>query len=436
MADKHYYLGEKSRKALKELIRKSRSGGGSERPPGIRRRPGGGGSSIHIILAQVDDSDGVASGDATFLFKNAVAIKGVAPDDGAGTAQNVFGETLVNEQFVLLIKGTDGEWYPDRASGTGAQLVHFQLTENKGYADEAKLAKPILSDGTLDSGADAFYVIDPMPDGEGQFYGLAAYTDSDSTAHRAYQGVAVKITEDWNSTEVPGWLIIAMEGPASELVVALQGSYSMGGTHCNIVDAGPFGEPFGVRMPRKENASYWLTVEDDLDVASAATVGQEWWVIWNKAEEHYTFRHPVQPGTSGSGALELHYCNVTIPAATWDYTTKQGDAGFVEDAITVMDWDTSLHAAPRLDGEAEIIRDACTWSGTPFRASTTEPVWALGFWKSVTSGVSDDETVFVVVNCFDLRALPDFDKTKIQVPLHDDATGAHRLGGRICADGS
>lgn len=237
-----------------------------------------------------------------------------------------------DEEAWVIWREAAGRW-EELAAGesTGDQIIHFELTQDKSYADQAKLAKPVLTDGTLDSGADAFYVVDPMPDGAGMFYGLAAYTDGDTgaAAHDGYRGFAIKFTEDWNSTEVPGWRIIAMEGPATQLIVSLQGSYSMGGTHCLLVadDGGPWCEPFGARLPRIENDSYDVTVDDDLDLASAAQVDDVWFIHWDRNDEKYVFWRPKQVTASGGAGL----CVLTedCPGATLDtgtLTPGSGDA--------------------------------------------------------------------------------------------------------------
>lgn len=250
-----------------------------------------GGSPGNIIYAQVVGA--VATGDPTFTFDNAVAVVGSVPSGGTGTAQNQYAQEYVDNEWVFLFQNkTSGQWLTERGGTSGSQVVYFELTEDKGYADAAKLAKPVLPDGTLDSGADAFHVVDD----QNQFYGLATYTDaSPTTVHEGYRGFALRYTDDYDETEVPGFRIITMEGPAQLLLVELVGDVATAAADCNILsDPGAFGLAFRGRRPRIESAGFDLNVSDPQGVATEAKAGEKWIVTWDETNEEYIFLRPLQ----------------------------------------------------------------------------------------------------------------------------------------------
>lgn len=237
----------------------------------------------NVIYAQVVGA--VGTGTPTFTFDNAVAVVGSVPTGGTGTAQNQYAQEYVDNDWVFLFqeKSSD-QWLTERGGTSGSQVVYFELTENKSYGDAAKLAKPVLADGTMDSGADAFHVVDD----KNQFYGRAAEDGQDG-----YRGFALRFTDDY-SEGVPGFRIITMEGPAQFLVVTLDEDLASP-TDCTYAeDPAVFGLAFRGRTPAPVGAVD-VQVYDDLGAASGAESGEKWIVTWNEDDERYCFWRKLVP---------------------------------------------------------------------------------------------------------------------------------------------
>lgn len=80
----------------------------------------------NVIKAQVNVSGGVATTDATFAFDGATAIIGTAPVGGTGTAENVPGSAYVDNEFVELQQGNNGNWY---TTSIGVNLIKALVNE-------------------------------------------------------------------------------------------------------------------------------------------------------------------------------------------------------------------------------------------------------------------------------------------------------------------
>jgi hypothetical protein len=255
----------------------------------------------NVIYAQVVGA--VATGDPTFTFDNAVAVVGTAPTGGTGTAQNQYAQEYVDNEWVFLFQEKSSEqWLTERGGTSGSQVVYFELTENKSYGDAAQLAKPVLADGTLDSGADAFHVVDDT----NQFYGRAAESGADG-----YRGFGLRFTDDY-SEGVPGFRIITMEGPAQFLVVTLDEDLASP-TDCSYAeDPMKFGLAQRGRTPAPVGAVD-VQVYDDLGAASGAKSGEKWIVTWNEDDERYCFWRRL---SSAPSSLQWGEATTTITAAT------------------------------------------------------------------------------------------------------------------------
>ncbi len=251
----------------------------------------------NVIYAQVVGA--VTSGDPTFTFDNAVAVVGSIPSGGTGTAQNQYAQTYSDNDWVFLFqeKSSD-QWLTERGGTSGSQVVYFELTENKSYGDASKLAKPVLPDGTMDSGADAFHVVDD----KNQFYGRAAEGGADG-----YRGFGLRQWDDY-SEGVPGFRIITMEGPALELIATLDEDLASP-TDCTLAeDPAVFGLAQRGRIPAPVSMVD-VQVYDDIGVAAGAKSGEKWIVRWNEADERYCFWRKVEgpryitiKGTTGAVA--------------------------------------------------------------------------------------------------------------------------------------
>lgn len=394
MAQDRFSLSKNDRRLVQETIRAVKAGKGSTRPVPTRRRNRSGGGSGNIIYAQVVGT--VTSGTPTFTFDNAVAIVGSVPSGGTGTAQNQYAQEYVDNDYVILSQRKDNDqWLTERGGTSGSQVVYFELTQNKSYGDAAKLAKPVLADGTMDSGADAFHVVDD----QNQFYGRAAESGADG-----YRGFALRFNDDY-SEGVPGFRIITMEGPAQWLVVDLDVAYSGSGTDCNVLGDQPWGRPFrNSQLP----PSGVVEVQDDLSVASSAQIGDKWLVAWDEADEHYIFVLPITPPSLG---LVIGMVTATIGAATMDGSAITCTPGITTSAVTKLQWD-----------DADLIADGSAihgvnFSKTALRASTAEPLIVVG---AIKTDIPDIAEAFIVYSVYDLRMLPGFDGSKKQVATQDN----------------
>lgn len=240
------------------------------------------GQAGNVIYAQVVGA--VTSGDPTFTFDNAVAVVGSIPSGGTGTAQNQYAQTYSDNDYVFLFqeKSSD-QWLTERGGTSGSQVVYFELTQNKSYGDAAKLAKPVLPDGTMDAGADAFHVVDD----KNQFYGRAAEGGADG-----FRGFGLRQWDDY-SEGVPGFRIITMEGPALELIATLDEDLASP-TDCTLAeDPAVFGLAQRGRIPAPVSMVD-VQVYDDIGVATGAKSGEKWIVRWNEADERYCFWRRVE----------------------------------------------------------------------------------------------------------------------------------------------
>jgi hypothetical protein len=239
-----------------------------------------------MIRAQVNGA--VASSDPTGAWDNPIEI---LPSTGwtaptSGTFDNsIYQQEFLDGDIVFLWWNPDAEaWEPERGGSAGSIVVSYELTQDKGYADVAKLAKPIDDTGAIISAADAFYVVD----NRGQFYGKAA-----AGAEIGFQGIGLKISDAYSGADgtKPAYRIIAMEGPATFLVGATTGAYSGGGTPFSTHTPDLYyGKPFN---NRRVPATGSVSVFDDLDVAANIKVGERWIVKWNETDARYDFWLPL-----------------------------------------------------------------------------------------------------------------------------------------------
>src|SRR5688500_2870129 len=92
-----------------------------------------------VIRVLVNEPAGVSSGDAFFDFDNAVGQ--TAPVDGTGVAYNIYQQTYADNDVVWLFWNPNlSRWETERGGSAGSLLIYFELTEDKAYADAAKLA--------------------------------------------------------------------------------------------------------------------------------------------------------------------------------------------------------------------------------------------------------------------------------------------------------
>ena len=391
----------------------------------VRVKPSGG-SSGNIIYAQVVSN--VADSDPTFTFDNAVALVGSAPTGGTGTAQNQYAQEYLDNEWVILSQRKDnGQWLTERGGTSGSQVVYFEITEHKVYGDNAVLAKPVLADGTMDAGADEFYVVDE----KNLFYGRAAEDSEDG-----YRGFALRYTDDY-SEGVPGFRIIDMQGPAHWLIVTLTETASST-TTCSIGSDQIWGRPSrGQRLPPSGN----VEVYDDLSVASGAQSGDKWLAAWDEADEHYIFIVPISDVTPPM-IPAIAMITVDCPAmddANLDGSAKTAMPGVSSDtAATILKWKGNL--PPELEEDSNYDPMAVlNLTETELTASTSKAILKVGYiqkFHDPDAETEEEETVymFVFAGPRDIRELGGFDKPTKQIPYHDEDSANEILDGEDCPE--
>jgi hypothetical protein len=187
-------------------------------------------------------------------------------------------------------------------------------------------------------------VDDPDADGRGLFWGLAEYTDGDSEAAEwaGYRGHALLFTLDYNTTGIPGYRIIAMEGPAETVVVELDedvGATNPGEVGVNFSGAQDMaGGPFQQRRPQFTGggASPNFTAFDDSEIGPGAKSGEKWEVRWDRLAEYYVLWRKLAPNY------------IRIKGVTTG-TVGAEDSPFNVDTVAVIQGDM-----PELDGSDEL----------------------------------------------------------------------------------
>lgn len=357
-----------------------------------------GGDTGDVIYALVNGA--VGPGDPTGLFDTAQAIVGDTVTGSTGTFQNQYAQTYGdNDPVLLFYNKVTGQWLTERGGESGSQVVYFELTQNMAYADTAKLAKPVQDDGTLDAGASAFYVVDDRAiAGDGQYYGKAAYTDGDTEAasHDGYRGHAVRFIDDWNSTGVPGFRIVDMEGPGDFILVVLKEDVAADVAECDVVASNdPAGGPDADRKPRIEATTYHIVVNDDLEIAANAKDGETWVAKWDRGAAYYIFWRKVLSG--------FHVIKGTSPGVVRaDTSFTLGSPVAVQG--TLPSGTITVYCDPKI---------VCPNGQTVYaRYDVTKGSADTSHWSTADAG--NDEWI--------LKGYPQYDASKKQIVTHDAGT--------------
>jgi hypothetical protein len=387
----------------------------------------GGGVEGRIIYAQVNEASGVSSGDPTFNVDNARKVVGAIPPGGTAIAQNQYGQTYAPDEWVFLFYDPAADqWLTERGGGTsGSQVVYFELTDNMAYGDFAQLAKPVDSDGNLDTGAADFWVVDE----KNRYFGYSQYTDGDSEAETwtGYRGHALRFIDDYSGGK-PGFWIISMEGPADFIIADL--AEDLGETNPDealfdwVGNQDVSGDPFSMRRPILEG-DHTSSAFDDLGVADGALSGERWILKWSKTGEYYIFWRKCGSVTSVDGWGLLIS---TIPAVTITTTgASAGTWGSQASAVVLLDVDDTGFT-PRLDDDGNAITiTGLNCSKTALRGSSTEQIVVWG--KIISAG--GEPTHFLIPN-WDLRSLPGFNSANDQAPYHESGDSDFKLDGEAC----
>jgi hypothetical protein len=212
-------------------------------------------------------------------------------------------KTLATDEQTWVIWRPESQRYEEIVGGTAAEtMLHFEITGGTfSYADLSILVKPVDENGDVITGADAVYAVDMRAvdtGGDfGEFYGRMGHTDADTGAivWSAYQGYAVRFTDDWNESGVPGYKIVTMDQPADFWIgtcaESLSGSpLAAKATYDDTID--PSGSPFSGRRPPLL-ADSRVTVYDDLGMKPG--IGERWVIKWDRINERYVYWLNAEP---------------------------------------------------------------------------------------------------------------------------------------------
>lgn len=161
-------------------------------------------------------------------------------------------------------------------------------------------------------------------------------------------------------------------------------------------------------------------------------------------------------GAAGATTTRDAIAMITVPipaASALDGTAKTATTGQAAGAATLMDYKRDAngdHIQPPVDLEAkqeddpnfvqtvpptpsseipqvDVVRDVVNYSETEFRASVVEPILVPGRLRKV-----GDTELFEIMPNWDIRSLPEFDRTKKQIAYTPANDGAGKLGGKEC----
>lgn len=130
-------------------------------------------------------------------------------------------------------------------------------------------------------------------------------------------------------------------------------------------------------------------------------------------------------GGGGGSALKHALITETIPAGTSDGAAVEATPG-VGGQVWLLKWNDDGDKLVKNDDEAI---EGVNASRTEIRATSSEPIHALGFVETV-----DDAKRFVVCNVVDPRGFTNYGKATKQALFHDADSEHFQLGGEDCPD--
>lgn len=383
--------------------------GSGSSPPGFPSVPSS--FRVRVVMQPSDAPDNIILGrvlsdvtllQPTFVIVNVIALEGPDPTEGNPLVgvliQNVPPVERAAGDYVRAKKSsTNGLWFPDFGTSTGPpDTVYGELKADKGYADVAVLAGPVIvADGLPPTAPAEFFFLDFPPAGEdaGRFWGLAPYTDAGSgTEHPGYHYFGVRVDDDYLDSGKPAYRIVDGEGPADFLLVTLTTTVSQStfSADCNLLDVrDPAGGPDAARFPRIESASYDIEVYDDYIVADEAAINDRWVVKWDRLASHYVFWRPLDIDKATIPLIGM--LTDTLPAATYTATAAgywEVTLGTAANSVTIMEFNagrTGLQVQEITPGVPRTRPGL--WRGkTPLRASATEPLLVVGHYEDIDLG--------------------------------------------------
>lgn len=217
------------------------------------------------------------------------------------------------------------------AGGSGDTLTPFELSENlDGQNSTAALAWPLLSNGTADKSDPQarFYVIN---DADSTYWGLSEYTGVTDETEHGYRGEAVFVTEDYNSTGIPGYEIVTMDGPVPLLQVKIPASFSYDkdAADYEIETTFGLGESWAAGRPAEaaDSGSSLIDCRDPDELAKTASEGAKFIAAWERQQEKYRLianRAPGESRLARTGISGITAADYDEPSDTLTY--GQGEA--------------------------------------------------------------------------------------------------------------
>lgn len=366
---------------------------------------------------------GTAASSATpqtpvFLVNKITVLSGVDPRQTPGSpieaiqVQNNLLATYTNgvDRITATQSEADQKWYVETVPAAES-VIFCEAIEDKGYQNPKCLAKPVMINGAIDAAATAFYLVDDL---KAHFLRKAT---SDGAGYRCH---AVQFTKDYQDG-IPGYRIIASEGPALRMIVKLGGSYIAAGTSCTVQPQKIYGSPTrGRRLP----PSGAVVVVDPLVVAADAKLGDVWEVAFDEETEKYIFMHPIGVIAPMIPAIAIitQQCPVMTEADLSGSANTATPGVSADTAATIVKWSTTLPAKLSPDSRYQPM-GVLNLTMTEINATTSNAGVYGGFIQSfkdpdAPSG-SAKKYRFVAVGPREIRMLKNFIKSTAAIAWHD-----------------
>lgn len=385
----------------------------------------------NVIYAQVNEATGVATGDATFSFDNAVAEVGSIPTDGTGTAQNQYGQEYADNEWVHLFQRKDnGQWQTERGGSAGTTLRRFSATSAKDW-DGANC------DGTLLDGSDtptgsAIKLVERAPYKHEVLVGSRGWCFYSETVEGVdhyfilvvdspARWIEGPISEEWELTDASVRLTVDEE------------SVHWWGASPNHMDPVTYNHDFGTGG---SDIRAVVDIHDTIGIRTTLLPVHTYiHATWDEKREKWVLTSIRQtPAAIPATAMITATC---AAMATSDGSAKTATPGVSvsDEAAAIMKWSTTT--PPTLEEDERYpYMHVLNMTETVIHASTSNPQLLHGYIQEFTEEVEGDEDIqvfyFVFSGPFDLRSLANYSKTDKQIFYHAADSANGMLGGEEC----
>ena len=384
----------------------------------------------NVIYAQVNEATGVATGDATFSFDNAVAEVGIIPTDGEGTAQNQYGQEYADNEWVHLFQRKDnGQWITERGGTAGSLVKRFRTTAAKEW--DTPQCDAVLLDADDDPVGDPIKVVDRLPAKHELLEdscGWCVYRETiedvdhyeiigapDSPA-RWFEG---PIGKAWPLSQESVWMKVDPEsaswfGASPNHMTPVTTEHNFGGEDTS-------------ENPGPPDLAQGVEVFDTIDLRSKKlAIHTKIRAVWDEKRKKWVLNAIRGGGTgglnTGGGVTDLQMCAIVgdIPACTWSVTKASSAISEIEKIPGVSEEecvipmieseDGSKYITDKwpeghdLEGEPMIMIGENHCQEFPLRGGDAEegtgesegtfangPIWGWGYWIEDRTGIEDEE---------------------------------------------